>query len=465
MVCGDRIDDTRREIRLQCDRRADGRVRTLDFVVDGLADVVEEAAHLGDHDVPAQLRGDDRRKGTRLDRVEQHVLAVAGPVLQPAQQLDDIGRQARNAGIVGSLLTRLANDDVDLGPGLGHDFLDSAGMDAPVAHELHERNASDLATHRVEPGQHHGFGRVVDDQVDTRGLFEGPNVAPLTADDPALHLVAREMNHGHGVFGGVVRGDALHRGHDDVAGLVVGLVAGAPLDRSRDLDRIVLGLFSDRLDEHRLRVIGSETADLLERRHALGIEPTEVFSLPLEVQFPLQQLPIALFEHVGPLVELLVPGGQTPLDGGQLAPARPSFLLGFPEQADLVFLGLEDEVLLLGSSVGDDPSGFFLGDLDRLVCPPASCHETNGHTNGQRHEGDGHKVFHLFLPSGRSGRTRVVRCNGRRDGVTPRAPASVARSLLRTGPRAKERFVVHHRGAGAGPGGGNAAGMANGDAH
>ena len=65
---------------------ADGRVRTLDLVVDGLADVVQQAAHLGDLDVGADLGGDDRRQVAGLDDVVEHVLAVAGPELEPAEE-------------------------------------------------------------------------------------------------------------------------------------------------------------------------------------------------------------------------------------------------------------------------------------------------------------------------------------------------------------------------------------------
>ena len=102
-----------------------------------------------------------------------------------------------------------------------------------------------------KPAQHDGLGRVVDDQVDAGRLLEGPDVAALAADDPALHLVARQVDDGHGVLGGVVGGDALHRGDDDVAGLVLGLLAGAPLDRAGELDGVVLGLLADRLEQHR----------------------------------------------------------------------------------------------------------------------------------------------------------------------------------------------------------------------
>ena len=45
------------------DRGADDGVRTLDLVVDRLADVVEQAAHLGDLDVGADLARRSSRRG------------------------------------------------------------------------------------------------------------------------------------------------------------------------------------------------------------------------------------------------------------------------------------------------------------------------------------------------------------------------------------------------------------------
>ena len=62
------------------------RVRTLDLVIDRLADVVEQAAGLGDLDVGPDLGGDHRGQAARLDDVVEHVLAVARPVLEPAER-------------------------------------------------------------------------------------------------------------------------------------------------------------------------------------------------------------------------------------------------------------------------------------------------------------------------------------------------------------------------------------------
>ena len=119
-------------------------------MVDGLADVVEQAAHLGDLDVRADLGGDDRGQVAGLDDVVEHVLAVARAELEPAQQLDDLGGQARDTGLVGGLLAGLAHDELDLGAGLGDDLLDAAGMDAAVGDELGQGDPGDLAADRVE---------------------------------------------------------------------------------------------------------------------------------------------------------------------------------------------------------------------------------------------------------------------------------------------------------------------------
>ena len=131
------------------------------------------------------------------------------------------------------------------------DLFDARGVDPAVGDQLRQRQAGDLAADGVEAREHDGLGRVVDDQVDAGGLLERPDVATLAADDPALHLVAREVHDGDGVLRRVVGGHALHRGDDDLARLLLGLVAGAPLDGPGELDGVVLGLLADGLEQDR----------------------------------------------------------------------------------------------------------------------------------------------------------------------------------------------------------------------
>src|SRR5256885_11784510 len=61
----------------------------------GLADVMQQPAHLRDLDVGADLGGDDRREPARLDNVVEDVLAVACPEPQPTQELDEDRKSTR----------------------------------------------------------------------------------------------------------------------------------------------------------------------------------------------------------------------------------------------------------------------------------------------------------------------------------------------------------------------------------
>ena len=175
--------------------------------------------------------------------------------MQPAEELDDLRRQAGHAGVVGGRLAGLADDDVDLGPGLGDDLLDAAGVDAAVLDELGQGQAGDLAADRIEAADEHRLGRVVDDQVDAGGLLEGADVAALAADDAALHLVRRDGHDGDRHLRGVVDHDALDGGDDDVARLVLGLLAGRALDGPGEPHGVVLGLVADLLEERGLGLV------------------------------------------------------------------------------------------------------------------------------------------------------------------------------------------------------------------
>src|SRR4029453_13960568 len=122
------VDHLERQVVALRDLSADGGVRAFDLVVDGLADVVKEAAHLGGRDVFADLCRDDRGEVTRLDDVVEHVLAIARPVLQPTEELDDLCRQPPDTGLGPPLLAGLPDDEIDFGPRLRDDFLDTTWM-------------------------------------------------------------------------------------------------------------------------------------------------------------------------------------------------------------------------------------------------------------------------------------------------------------------------------------------------
>ena len=75
------------------------------LVVGRLADVVQQAAAAGQLAVEAHLLGQHAGEEGHFDRVPQHVLAVAGAEVQPAQQVDEplvAGRGRRLPGTASS---------------------------------------------------------------------------------------------------------------------------------------------------------------------------------------------------------------------------------------------------------------------------------------------------------------------------------------------------------------------------
>ena len=304
----------------------------------------------------------------------------------------DLGWQARDAGVVRGGFAGLLDELVDLGPGLGHDLLDTAGVDAAVLDQLGEGDAGDLPADRVEATDEHRLRGVVDDEVDARGQLQGADIAPLTADDAALHLVRRDGHDRHGHLRGMVHHDPLDGGHDHVACPLLGRLTRGSLDRTREPHGIVLCLVPHLLQQGRLGLVDGHLADLLQGHDLLLACAAEFLPLALEFLLLDQQLSVALLQHVRALIELLVPLQQPTLQVAEVGPLGAAFLLQLPLEADLFLLRLEDEVLLLGARLRNDAACLVLRGLDGLVRDDAARHEANGQASGDRgqddHDGD-----------------------------------------------------------------------------
>ena len=93
---------------------ADGGVAAFDVVVDGLADVVEQAGPAGDGAVQAQFVRHHLGQEGHLDAVSQDVLAVAGSEAQGAQEAQHLVGQAADVRLDGRILAKLEDLVVDL---------------------------------------------------------------------------------------------------------------------------------------------------------------------------------------------------------------------------------------------------------------------------------------------------------------------------------------------------------------
>src|SRR5829696_3375481 len=215
-----RLDGVEDTLRLAVPARqlgGDRCVRAFDLVRHRLAEVVHERSPLGGLHARLELGGHDPRQVHDLERVLEDVLAVARPVLQAAQDLDEILVHLPAVRLEHGLLAGRHDVLLELRLGLVVHLLDSRRMDPAVLDQLRQCDPRHLAPDAVEGGQDDGLRRVVDDDLDARQAFEGADVPALLADDAALHVVGGKLDDGDGGLGRVARGHALERVGDEIA--------------------------------------------------------------------------------------------------------------------------------------------------------------------------------------------------------------------------------------------------------
>ena len=137
-------------------------------------------------------------------------------------------------------------------------------MDPAVLDELRQRQPRDLAAQPVEGREDDGVRRVVDDEVDAGEVLERTDVAALPADDPALHVVGRELDDRDGRLGRVARRDALERVGDEVAGAALRLRPRFVLEHADAPREVVAGELLPTLEQMRLRLGLRHPRDALE---------------------------------------------------------------------------------------------------------------------------------------------------------------------------------------------------------
>ena len=69
-------------------------------------------------------------------------------------------------------------------------------MNAPVRDKLLERETGNLTANRIEPRHYYSIGSIVDDDIHSGSELERANVAALSSDDAALHLIIGKCHGG-----------------------------------------------------------------------------------------------------------------------------------------------------------------------------------------------------------------------------------------------------------------------------
>jgi hypothetical protein len=207
----------------------------------------------------------------------------------PADQLDQFPVRAVKADLQQSVLSHFDQLFLQLGADLLHDLLDARRMDAPVGDEALQRDARHFAAEGVERGEDHRLGGVINDHIHAGGSFEGADVPPLPADDPAFHLVTLNVQDADGGFDRMVGGRALDGLDDELLGFLLRLVPGFFADLLQHQRRFGLHLVRQVLHEHPLCFIARESGG--------PFEPLVLFrEQAVQLGLPGVQLPSPLFE-------------------------------------------------------------------------------------------------------------------------------------------------------------------------
>ena len=249
---------------------AELEMRALQVAVDRLADVVQERRARGDVAVEAEFLGHDAGEERDFARVVQHVLSVAGAELQASHQSQHFGVEVVEPELERRRFAFLADGFLHLGLDLLDDLLDARRMDAAVGDEPRDGLARDLAAERIERRQDDRARRVVDDELDAGGLFERADVASFAADDPPLHVVARQIDNRHGRFDGVLGGAALDGVGDDVLGALGGGLARLGLQPLDQVGGVAPRVGFDLFQQELARLLGGQAGDALQLALPLG---------------------------------------------------------------------------------------------------------------------------------------------------------------------------------------------------
>ena len=185
-------------------------VRPLFLVADSLPDVVEERPSFGECHVQPQLCRHRPADIGGLSGMVQIVLSVTGPVLQPPQDLHELGVEIRQTEFKDDLLRFFDHEFINVGFHLLDDFFDARRVNPPIVHQPFQRDLGYFSTEGIEARENHRLRRLVNNQIYARRSLECPDIAPLAPDDSALHGVVGNWKHGDRGLRHIVSGDTLN---------------------------------------------------------------------------------------------------------------------------------------------------------------------------------------------------------------------------------------------------------------
>src|SRR5450830_1927343 len=108
--------------------------------------------------------------------MREDVLAIAGAILQTANQARDFVGETSNANMIRGLLPFTENSLVHLVFCFLDELFDVRRVNAPVSNQPFQGNPRHFPSNRVERGQGDGFWRIIDQEVHASQGLESPDI-------------------------------------------------------------------------------------------------------------------------------------------------------------------------------------------------------------------------------------------------------------------------------------------------
>ena len=353
---------------LLADIHTDLHMAALDLMVKGLADIMQQACAACQLNVHAKLASHQAGQPCHFQRMAQHILAVAGAILQAADQLDQIGMQAVDTKVHHSLFALALHLNFQFAAALIHGFLNAGRVDTAIGDQALQGHAGHFTAGLVKAGKGDGFRRIINNEVTASGSFQSADVAALAANDAALHLVRGQRHHADGGFTGGIGCAAGNGLADQLTGDGITFVLHVSLIGA-DLHGLFVGqLIVNVLQQHGAGIFLGHGGDGFQ---LFGLAQLELFQL---VQAGFHQF-AALFQVLflalhggGALIQRFLLLVHAAFLAADLRAAVLDFLVGVSFQLERLVFGLDDGflALLLGSLDGivHDAFGFLFGRAD-----------------------------------------------------------------------------------------------------
>ena len=400
----------------------DDRVRALDLVRHRLADVVQQRGPLGGLHARPELARHDSGQVHDLERVLEDVLSVARAVAQLADDLHELLVELATAGLENRLLPGLADVVLELGLREVVHLLDPRRVDPPVLDQLLERRPRHLAPEPVEGREDDRLRCVVDDEVDTGQMLERPDVASLAPDDPSLHVIGRQLDHGDRRLRGVARSDTLERVRDQRPRSPPRLRPRLLLLLPNAAGELVPDQVLRALEQVVLRLRDGEPRDLLELRERFVLRRLQLVLELLDVRLPVGEALVAAFDLRRPAGQLVL-GGRDPFLGACSFAAPLLHLI-----LDLTSK-LDRHLARLDLRLAANRLGFALGDMDARTAANDQQRRSEAGTESESDERRKRREHGVLPPWGEG---RFDRAGLRKAGLGAHIRRSACAAVLRS---------------------------------